>query len=132
MSREVIDSSVLVAGFVETDKFHKQAESQINDLYNGQKTFHSSMLASVEVVGAVGRIVGNKEAGRVQRLLNEWQRKGYLYLYELNRRRMESAQNLAINHRLKGADAVIVQIAQELKLPMISYDNNIIKAAESI
>ena len=132
MRGEVIDSSVLVAGFVKTDKFHKLAESQIVDLYNAKKTFHSSMLASVEVVGAVGRIVGDKEGGRVQRLLNEWQRKGYLRLYELNQLRMESAQNLAIKHNLKGADAIIVQIAWELKFPMISYDNNVNKAVENL
>lgn len=45
---------------------------------------------------------------------------------------MEDAQDMAISHRLKGADAVVVQIAQELKLPMISYDDDVNKAAKSL
>lgn len=132
MKREVIDSSVLVARFITKDKFHKQAVRLIRDLYKGQRLFHTSMIVPVEVVGAVGRQVGNKEAGKAQRVLNEWKRKGYLNLYELNQPGMESAQHMAISHRLKGADAVIVQIAQELKLPMISYDEHVNKATRSI
>ena len=132
MKLQVIDSSVLVARFIIKDKFHKQAVRVIRGLYKGQRLFHTSMLVPVEVVGAVGRQVGNKEAMKAQRILNVWKRKGYINLYELNQPRMESARNMAISHRLKGADAVIVQIAQELKLPMISYDTNINKAAKSL
>ena len=52
--------------------------------------------------------------------------------YELNEKRMSEAQNYGSKYKLKGMDAIIVQLALELNIPLITFDNEIIERATDI
>jgi len=127
-----VDSNMLVAALLKEDKFNKTAYTEFRQMVKGKVIFHASRLVPVEVCGAINRRVGNIDAAKAQIIINSLIRKGNIKVYDLNESRMHRATNIALNYRLRGADAVIVQIAQELKLPIIAYDNEVNKAAEDL
>lgn len=132
MKEETVDSNVLIAALLKDEKFNKTAYNEFQQVIKGEAIFHASRLVPVEVCGAINRRVGNIDAARAQTIINGLIRKGNMKVYDLNESRMHQAADIALGYKLKGSDAVIMQIAQELKLPMISYDKDINKAAKSL
>ncbi len=45
---------------------------------------------------------------------------------------MYEAQNYGTKYKLKGMDVIIVQLALELDIPLITFDNEIIEKATEI
>ena len=132
MREETVDSNVLIAALLKKDQFYKEAYSKFQEVLKGKAVYHASRLVPVEVCGAINRIAGKTDAARAQIIMDSLIRKGSIKVYDLNESRMRQATNIALDYKLRGADAVITQIVQELKLPIIVYDNNIIKAAENL
>lgn len=62
-----------------------------------------------------------------KREIESWAEEGCLKLYAVNERRMKRAQQIILRDRLKGADAVIAEVAEELKIPLITFDEEILK-----
>ena len=129
MEQIAVDSNVIVASFLDWEDFHQRGQSYINGLESGDYTFHLPMLVVVEVTSAIGR---RARRGR-QALLTtwkqnvaDWEKDGKLVLYPLERDRMENAVNIAIRDRLRGSDAVIAALAEELELPLKTFDNEVL------
>ena len=51
----VLDASVIVAYFIETDEHHSKVLTYWDNLERGQSRFHIPMLATVETVAAIYR-----------------------------------------------------------------------------
>ncbi|MBI4289178.1 MAG: PIN domain-containing protein [Chloroflexi bacterium] len=132
MKEETVDSNVLIAALLKQDRFNVTAYAKFQQVIRGNAVFHASRLVPVEVCGAINRRVGSADAGRAQVIINSLIRKENIRVCDLNESRMYQAADIALKHNLKGADAVVMQIAQELKLPMISYDEDVNKAARSL
>jgi len=49
-----------------------------------------------------------------------------MVLYPLNRNRMELASSIAIRFRLRGADSVFAALAEELEIPLKTFDQEIL------
>ncbi len=126
----MIDSNIIVSYLVESDLFHEKAVPYINGLENGDYTFHASMLVPVEVVGVISRKdpLPNRLAilVRWQRTISDWERDGKIVLYPLDRDRMTNAINVTQRHRLRGSDSVVASLAEDLDMPLKTFDIEIL------
>lgn len=125
----MIDSSVIVSYLVESETFHQMALSYINGLESGDYTFHTPMLVPIEVTAAISRRnpLPNRVAilARWQQTMTDWELTGKVVLYPMDRSRMNSAAKIAEQHRLRGADSVITGLAEELDMPLKTFDEEI-------
>ena len=129
MERLVIDSSILAASFLGSDQFHQASLIYIGGLENGDFTFDIPFLAVVEVLSAVSTQVQTNRLdilARVQDSLREWERTGKIVLHELNRQRMENVLIVAPRDRLRGSDSVIAALAEEIGLPLKTFDTEVL------
>ena len=129
MERLVVDSSVLAASFLESDRFHQDSLTYITGLESGDYSFHLPILVIVEVLSAVSRQVQSNRLAvfaRVNESFSEWERTGKIVLYTLDRERMEHAKDIALRFRLKGADSVIAALAEELAIPLKTFDSEVL------
>lgn len=127
MADFVIDSSVLVASLIPSDKFFDSGTSAINKILSHQRVACTSVIVPVEVCGAIMRRINDIQIAKATMIqLQKWVRLGLLELVELNKKRMQAAQELAIKHAIKGMDAIIAQIASEKSLPLLTFDKELI------
>jgi len=101
----------------------------INGLESGEYSFHLPILVIVEVLSAVSRQVQRNRVAafaRVNESIDEWERTGKIVLYSLDRERMERAKDIALRFRLKGADSVIAALAEELAIPLKTFDSEVL------
>lgn len=133
-----VDTSVLVASLALQDEHHAKAQPLVRALRTGQVRFHCPTFGPVETCG----VLMTKEFGRPQfRLpqavveeawdsLNKWIEQGKIVVYPLTEERMRVACRIAARQQVKGPDAVIVQTALELNLPLETYDRRQARAWE--
>jgi len=128
----VLDTNVFVASLVKRDAFHADAKGVIETVDSRKVRAHISRIVPVEVCTAVGRRTGKKEALEAQEVLRDWTKEGKVRVYDLNEKRMEDAQEIAVTAGLKGMDAIALQLAYELELPFKTYDKDIKKNAKKV
>jgi predicted nucleic acid-binding protein len=129
MEHVVIDSSVLVAYLLESDEFHQRSRHYIDGLEKGDYTFHLPMLVAVEVMASVSRSPQRNRLAIInawQRTLLDWESDGKAILYPLDRSRMGNATDIAQRHRLRGSDAVIASLPEELDLSLKIFDKEVL------
>ena len=131
MDELVVDSSVFIAAFKAGDPFHEQAHEIIEQIGIKYRAF-VSCLVPVEVVGAIARVVGAMNAERIRKRFARWVKGGFLTIEELDKRRTNEAQLIAVKYRLRGADAVIVQLASEKRCRLASFDGEILQKYEKV
>jgi len=128
MMDEVVDASVFVAALVREDESHNEAIKLIEDMVAGHCLFHTSMLVPIEVCEAIFRgtasLVRAYVAGRA---LDDFIREGKIKPYDLNKGRMDAASEIVIQRKLRGADAVAIQLAEELELPLRSFNPDVVR-----
>ena len=127
-----LDSSVLVSAFVKGDEFRPKARRIMESVFSGECRVVTSVIVFVEVCGAISRRVGVDKALLVKDQLVEWEEMGFLVWSELTRKRMEEAAELAIELKLRGMDAIVVQVAREKKRKLITFDEEVAKKAEAV
>ena len=127
-----LDSSVLVSAFVKGDEFRPKARRIMESVFSGERRVVTSVIVFVEVCGAISRRVGVDKALLVKDQLVEWEEMGFLVWSELTRKRMEEAAELAIELKLRGMDAIVVQVAREKKRKLITFDEEVAKKAEAV
>ena len=129
MEHLVVDTNILVASFNESDSLKPQSQPYIDGLENGSYTFHLPMLVIAELIGTMSRIpTANRLAllARTNQSLRQWEQSGKIPLYPLNRDRLELAVTVAQRDRLRGADSVIAALAEELGMPLKTFDEEIL------
>lgn len=125
--RVVIDSCVLVSMFSK-DIFHHEAEKVLEAIIEGKVKPIVSTLALPEVTGAIKRVTKNEDiAKKVKDEIMSWIDSGLLSVEELTKERMRLSSNAAIDFNLKGADAVHVSLAKELKVKFLTFDEEVKK-----
>ena len=129
MEHIVVDSNVIVASFLEQEHSHRRGREYINTLESGDYLLHLPMLVVVEVMAAIGRRAQrNRPAllARAWKSINDWERDRKIVLYPLDKDRMDKAVNTAERHRLRGSDAVIAALAEELDAPLKTFDTELL------
>ena len=125
----MIDSDVLVASFLESERNHERGREIVDGLENGEYDFHLPTLAIVEVASAIRRRSGLHWMAMLavwsQNVL-DWEDAGKPTIYPLDRTRMGLSVSVARRLGLRGSDSVVVALAEELGIPIRTFDNEII------
>jgi len=64
---------------------------------------------------------------RWKQIMVDWERSSKINLYPLDRGRMDKAVNIARSYRLRGSDSVIAALAEELGMPLKTFDGEILE-----
>ena len=125
----VVDSNILIASFLDFDSLRQQSQPYITGLENESYIFHLPMLVVVEIISALSRRpTSNRLAllARTNQSLRAWEESGRISLYPLDRERLELAVTVAQRDRLRGADSVIAALAEELRMPLKTFDKELL------
>lgn len=117
----VVDASVWVSLLVASDVHHHASRQWLEEHVTQGGQLVAPILALAEVAGAISRRTGAVQLGT--QALDTLQRLPALRLVALDRRLGEAAGRAAAELGLRGADAVYVALAQQLRLPLITWDN---------
>jgi predicted nucleic acid-binding protein len=129
MEQVVVDSCVLVGSLLQDDALHQRSQPYVSGLESGDYIFHLPTLVAVEVVAAIRRraptgwqalLAGTKLS------LKEWESGGKIALYPLDRDRMDQATGTAQLYGLRGPDAVLAALSEELDLPLKTFDREVL------
>jgi len=120
LREEVVDTSVLLAGLVTSDETHFRAMALIEDMDKEELLFHVPSLVVLELVSVLSRIVGVEEAREAKGIIDFWVDRGKLKIHHFDLRKMDDAIEIALNRRLHVADAIAIQLAEELGLPLVT------------
>lgn len=133
MEEAVLDSSVLIGALREEDSFHNRAIGLIEELKKGKRLFHISTLVPIEVYAVIlERTKSVTRANTAKEILEEWAREGKINLYTLDERRMNRVTKIVVRDNLELPDAIIAQIAEELRMPLITFDQKLAKRFRGI
>ena len=123
-----MDSNVFIAAWLKQDEYHSEAMKFVESLLAGECLFHVSMLVPVEVCSAIlRRTKSPAQAYLAKREIEKWVSDGYMRLYPLDAVRMAKTQEVALRDELRGHDAAISAIAEELDLELLTFDREILK-----
>ena len=116
----VIDASVVVSFLVPEDSHHASSRRWLRQqLYNATPLVVPILLLT-EVGGAIAR--RTQDAELAHRAVAQLQRLSALRIVAVDHRLGFLATELAVDLRLRGADAVYVALAAQLDLPLVSWD----------
>ena len=133
MKEIAVDSNVFVSALLKGQEHYDEAVKFVEGLRLGEYLFHISMLVPVEVCGAILRRTGSlARAHLAKREMEGLTEEGYVKLYPLDKERMTKAEKIALRDRLKGHDAVIAEVAEELKLAILTFDKEVSKRFRGI
>lgn len=132
MKQVAIDSSVLVSALVKGDKHRHVARQVMEKIFRGEYKATASAIVFVEVCGAISRRAGMQNAIVARDQLVKWRDIGLITYNELTAKRTREAAELAIRLSLKGMDAIVVQLATEKGIPLITLDEEIAERAKSV
>lgn len=125
-----IDSSVLVAAFREDEPQHQVCRAFLEGVRNGTHTVAAPITVLVEVVAAIRRRTGSEVLAR--RVANELAQPEDLRFLPLTSLRARRATQLAGQLGLRGMDAIVVAVANELRCPLVSLDREMISGARGV
>ena len=123
----VVDSNILIASFLDFDTLHERSQPYIVGLENESYTFHLPMIVIVGTISALSRRpISNRLAllARANRSLRDWEESGRISLYPLDQERLNRSLTVAQRDRLRGADSVVAALAEELTIPLKTFDED--------
>lgn len=128
MKEIAVDSNVFIAAWLKQDRYHSEAIKFVEKLWAREYHFHVSMLVPVEVCSAILRRTQSlARAYLAKREIENLIGDGHISLYPVDVERMAKAQQIALRDELKGHDAVIAAVAEELQLELLTFDREILK-----
>ncbi|HSH80214.1 MAG TPA: type II toxin-antitoxin system VapC family toxin [Herpetosiphonaceae bacterium] len=116
----VIDASVLVSWFHQADAFHHPTRVWLREYLLAGGRLVAPVLLQSEVAGALTRRTSSQAIGA--RASRWFQALPEIHLFPLDKALGQRAAELAIDLRLRGADAIYVAVAEQLGLPLITWD----------
>ena len=116
----VVDASVWVSRLVSADVHHPVSQTWLEAFVGGGGQCVAPVLLLAEVAGAIPRRTAEARLG--QAALKMLLRLPALRIVNVERRLGMSAAQLAADLGLRGADAVYVALAQQLKVPLVTWD----------
>ena len=116
----VIDASVWVSRFVESDEFYIPVKDWMNAQREKGTTFVSPSLLLAEVGGVISRVTGKPELGlnAIERIENLPD----VRIVDMDKALMDYASRIAAKYGLRGADSVYVAVAATLNIPLFTFD----------
>lgn len=125
--RLVIDSSIFVSAFREGEKYSKEAFSVLENLERGTISAVIPVSVILEVVAAIRRRTGSVDLAKsVGEKLFSFPT---ISMIDIDTFRMTKFLQLAIASGLKGMDVLVVGVAQEFNLPILTLDQEMANIA---
>lgn len=130
VERITIDSSVIIAALLEKEVKHKECKALFEKVKNGEYLAVEPFIVLVEIVAAIKRRTGSSHlAERVKKDICDI---NSIVFFEVVSYRAHDATNIAKEIGVRGMDAIVIQIAKEFDVPLVSLDVDMLKRAESI
>lgn len=126
----IVDANVWVSAVVRRDIFHQRSRLWIRSQSHSLGSMVVPSLAVVEVAGSVSRIQISPMRG--QRVAQWMLRSPNVQVIPLTEALIERAVEVAAIRQIRGADAVYVAVADELGLPLVTWDGELQQRAASI
>jgi predicted nucleic acid-binding protein len=125
-----LDSSVIVAALRRQEKDHLLALDLLRKIKDEEHIAIEPYTVLVEVTAAVRRRTGSKElAARVK---NDLIALGTIRFVDLDMVSSSSAADIAVDIGVRGMDAIVIQVAKEFGIPLITLDVEIIEKAKGV
>jgi predicted nucleic acid-binding protein len=125
-----LDSSVIVSSLLESEPRHKEAFEIWTNLLSGEYLAIMPYSVFVEVVAAIRRRTGSEKLAREVKLklLNI----ETISFVVLDDKSANQAADLAPKIGVRGMDALVIQVAKELRTELISFDEEMMLKATNI
>ncbi|MBT3362892.1 MAG: PIN domain-containing protein [Chloroflexi bacterium] len=120
MREEVVDTSVFLSSLVADDEKHNEAIALMEEMDKEETIFHVPSLVILEIIATLSRLAGVEEAREAKNVIDFWIDRGKIKVHHFDLKQMDEAVEIALNRRLHLADAVVIQLAEERGLPLIS------------
>lgn len=121
----VVDASVWVSAFLPADAHHVAVVAFLACLVERGEPVALPNLALAEIAGAIAR--RTDDAGLAAEALALVRRQALLSVVALDDSLGEAAALLAMNARLRGADAVYVALAARLNTALVTLDREVLE-----
>ncbi len=122
--RVVIDASVLVAAFKKNEPAHSVSADFLEATVAHPVTLCSPATLFVEIAGAFSRPTRNPDYAA--RVIREMRALLEIELYPVDSDLASSAEAIAQNLFLRGADALYVALARRMSAPLITLDKEML------
>ncbi len=117
----VVDASVWVSRLVPQDVHYETSRRWLEDFTGHGGSILGPALVLPEIAGAISRRTGAPKLAH--QAVKHLQRLRALRLVAVDRRLGQEASRLAADLGLRGADATYAAIAEQLKIPLLTWDN---------
>ncbi len=126
----VVDASVWVSRLIPSDVNYAASYLWMERYKITKKLMVSPAILLVEVAAAISRQTGNSELAKeaVTRLSSL----SILRIIPLDNTLIHLSVNIAANLQLRAADAVYVAVAQQLNIPLLSWDKEQLRKSASL
>ena len=124
-----LDSSVIVAALRKQEVHHNVARNILEKVKNGEYIAIEPYIVLVEIVAAIKRRTGSIELAN--RVKDDLLAINNINFTDLESIRADAAAEIAINMGVRGMDAIVIQIAKEFGIPLISLDMEMIEKSRS-
>jgi predicted nucleic acid-binding protein len=123
----IVDASVWISSLIPQDVFHVLSRDWLAERDHERTPLVLPTLVLPEIAGAVARRLnapdlGREAARRVQRIKD-------IRFVQLDHQLAVEAGQIAATYRLRGADSVYVAVAHTLRLPLVTWDRELLARA---
>lgn len=125
-----LDSSVIVAALRKQEKDHLLALKLLRKIKDQEHIAIEPYTVLVEVAAAIRRRTGSKELAT--RVKDDLLSLGTFRFVDLDAVSSSSAAGIAADIGVRGMDAVVIQVAKEFGIPLVTLDVEIIEKEKGI
>jgi predicted nucleic acid-binding protein len=116
----IVDASVWISYFLRRDRFHADTVAWLEGCLREERDLASPFLLLAELAGAISRETGNAESG--MSAVGGLGSIPSLTLLPLEGELARLSAQVAASLRVRGADAVYIAAAEQLRLPLVTWD----------
>ena len=122
LSMPVVDASVCVALFKADEPGHEAARAWLTATLGAGEPVVSPAILLAEVADALARGLAATGAAEAIRAVEMLRRRTLVELFPVTEGLAARAAAVAAEHSLRGADAIYVALADQLEMPLITFD----------
>jgi predicted nucleic acid-binding protein len=126
----VVDASVWVAAFVDSDRRHRVSRVWLDRQAGQQTLLVAPVLMLAEVAGTISMRTGNPQLGH--RVVSTLLRFPRLRVVSVDAKLGREAADVAANLGISGQEAVFVATARSLWVPLVTWDRELRRRAEKL
>lgn len=125
-----LDSSVIVSALRKQEVDHEISKDILRKVKDGEYIAIEPYIVLVEITAAIRRRTGSPELA--DRVKNDLLNIDNINFMGLGYERASHAADIAMKVGVRGMDAIVIQIAKEFDIPLITLDKEMIEKAESL